>query len=283
MIYQVNIMVPKRKETEIEEILYALVFQGWETLDEKDFTIFRIYLKEEEFRGSLLKDLEKFLAKHLDVKVEYVIVEEKNWVEIWRESFKPVEIGETLLIIPPWIDASKFREKKVIIIEPGQAFGTGHHPTTQMMLENIELLAKKLTSCEKCTILDLGCGTGILAIACAKLIPNAEIWAVDIDEEAIKATHLNATLNQVKDKIIITDKIPNLKFDTILANLGYKELKNLSLQIKELSKKEKTDLFLSGILNEDAEEIKNIYEKLGYKLIKIKTENEWTFLWFKLE
>lgn len=283
MIYQLNIIASKNKESEVEEILYDLVSQGWETLSEENFVIFRIYLEEINFKeNKLIKDLEKALAKHLDVRLEYVLVEEKNWVEIWRESFRPLEVGETLVIVPPWISPETFGEKRVILIEPGQAFGTGHHSTTQMMLKNIEIFCKGIPSERELYILDLGCGTGILGIACAKLIPNSKIWAVDIDEEAIRACYLNVSLNKVENQIIITTEIPDLKFDLILANIGYKELKNLAPRITELADKGKTTLFLSGILNEDADEIKKIYENLNFKLIKKDQDKEWTFLWFEL-
>lgn len=283
MIYQLNIIASRDRESEVEEILYDLVFQGWETLNEGDLVVFRIYLEEMNFNESeVIKDLEKALAKYLDVRLEYVLVEERNWVEIWKESFKPVEVGEALVIVPPWIDPKTFSGKNVIFIEPGQAFGTGHHATTQMMLKNIEIFSKGIPSEEKLYILDLGCGTGILAITCAKLLPNSKVWAVDIDEEAIKACHLNISLNKVEHQIRVTAEIPDLKFDLILANIGYKELKKLAPRIKELSEKGKTMLFLSGILNEDAEEIRKTYENLGFKLIKIDQDREWTFFCFKL-
>lgn len=283
MIYQLNIIVAKDKESEVEEILYELVSQGWETLSKEDFVIFRIYLEEMNFNESkMVKDLEKALAKYLEVKLEYVLVEEKNWVEIWKESFKPVEVGEALVIVPPWIDPQTFSGKKVILIEPGQAFGTGHHATTQMMLKNIEVFSKGIPSEEELCILDLGCGTGILGIVCAKLFPKARVWAVDIDEEAIRACTFNADLNKVRDQIITTTEIPDLKFDLILANIGYKELKNLASRIREAADKGKTTLFLSGILNEDAEEIRRIYENLDFKLIKKDQDKEWAFLWLEL-
>lgn len=282
MIYQLNIIVARGKESEIEEILYELVSQGWETLNEEDFVIFRIYLEEKNFNESkIVKDLEKALAKYLEVKLEYVLVEEKNWVEIWKESFKPVEVGEALVIVPPWIDPPTFSRKKVILIEPGQAFGTGHHVTTQMMLKNIEIFSKGISSEEELYILDLGCGTGILGIVCAKLLPKARVWAVDIDEEAIRACTLNADLNEVKDQIITTTEIPDLEFDLILANIGYKELKSLAPHIRKLSVEGKTTVFLSGILKEDAEEIRRLYESLAFRLIKKEEDKEWTFFWFE--
>ncbi len=280
MYCEITLKVPdKNKLGElIEEFLYEHFPQGWETIEEKNIIIFKIYAKE---RAPEIDNLEKFLAKHLDVEVEYRLIKEENWAEVWKANFRPIKLGKNLVIIPPWEKYEPYFEEIVIIIEPAQAFGTGHHPTTQMMLENIENYTEKFGK-GFLKILDLGCGTGILGIACAKLISNCKIWAVDIDEEAIKACKYNVKLNQMQEKFSIQKEIPEEMFDLILANIGYRELKNLASSIKKHSKKDRTHVFLTGILNEDAEKIENLYRNLGYQLVKKQSEKEWAFLWMKL-
>ena len=279
MYYQITLKIPKIKGELVEEFLYQYISQGWETIENESKYIFNIFLKDNSLEIDLL---ENFLAKHSDIEVSYKVLKEENWAEIWKANFKPIKIGKKLIIIPPWEKHKADLENVVIIIEPAQAFGTGHHPTTQMMLENIEIFMEKANKekLKNLKILDLGCGTGILGITCAKLFKDCKIWAVDIDEEALKACQYNAILNKVKTKFYIRKSIPNIKFHLILANIGYKELKNLAQLLKKLSQKE-THLFLSGFLNEDAEEIIKIYETQGFKTIKHQREIEWSFLWMK--
>lgn len=277
MYYQVVLKVPKEKVEIVEEFLYLHISQGWETIEKDSEYVFNIFFKEKSAEPIFL---EKFLAKHLDIEVNYKILKEENWTELWKANFKPLEIGKNLVVIPPWEKCLAYREKIIIIIEPYQAFGTGHHPTTQMMLENIEIFMEKIVkeSSKNLKILDLGCGTGILGIACAKLLKNCKIWAVDIDEEALKACNYNVILNKVKSKFHIQKDLPKRKFNLILANIGYRELENLADNIKILSQKG-THIFLSGILYEEIEGIMEVYNKKGFKLVKKQKKEEWGFLW----
>jgi ribosomal protein L11 methyltransferase len=121
----------------------------------------------------------------------YVYVEESNWMEAWKEHYRPIEVGERFLILPAWINPQPDSEKLAIQIEPGMAFGTGTHPTTQLSLELLERWQRPGD-----LVIDVGCGSGILSIASAKL--GAEfVLAVDVDEKAVTLTEENVQLNQV--------------------------------------------------------------------------------------
>lgn len=276
-IYQVILKVPYTKKEKVEDFLYAHIQKGWETIEKKFRVYFILYLNEESPELALL---EEFLEKNSEINVEYKLLKEENWEEIWKAHFKPLKIGKYLVIIPPWEKYEPNPYEVVVIIEAGQAFGTGHHPTTKMMLENIEIFKERIKD-TNLKIIDIGCGTGILSIACAKLFKNSTIFAIDIDELAIEASKENAILNKVEDKIIIQKEIPQEKFHLILANIGYREIKNLAPIIKSCSQIG-SHVFLSGFLNTDAVNIINIYQNMGYSLIKHQRENEWSFLWLKL-
>ncbi|RLG12086.1 hypothetical protein DRN73_03600 [Candidatus Pacearchaeota archaeon] len=279
--YQIIITSPQILREKIEEFLYENIPQGWETIEIGKKIQFNVFI--EENNKIQLKKLENLLILYPELKIEYKVLKSQNWAEIWKVNFKPIKVGKNLVILPPWEKYQKKSYEVLVVIEPGQAFGTGHHATTQMMLENIEKYfenTKELQSLKEIKILDLGCGTGILGIACAKLCQFCKIWAIDIDEEALKAAFYNIKLNKIEKRIILKKEIPQETFDLILANIGYKELKKMASIIKKISKRN-TQVFLSGFLFEDKEDIMKIYQKIGFKVIKIQKQEEWGFIWFK--
>ncbi|MEK7325864.1 MAG: 50S ribosomal protein L11 methyltransferase [Chloroflexota bacterium] len=123
----------------------------------------------------------------------YTPVSDANWAELWKANYKPIRIGNRLVVIPSWLADRQSTEPPniPILMDPGMAFGTGTHPTTQLCLALIEAHLKPDD-----TVLDLGCGSGILAIAAAKLGAKS-VLAVDIDDESIRATQENAEINGV--------------------------------------------------------------------------------------
>jgi ribosomal protein L11 methyltransferase len=150
---------------------------------------------------------------------EFHTVDEQDWAEAWKVHYQPVRIGRRLLIRPLWIDMDIAPADLEIALDPGMAFGTGTHPTTQLCLEALEDLVTPGVS-----VLDLGCGSGILAIGAAKL-GAAHIWALDIDPIAVKVTVENAAQNGVAD--FITAQEGSLetvlhsarRFDLLAANI----------------------------------------------------------------
>ncbi|MGB1286173.1 MAG: 50S ribosomal protein L11 methyltransferase [Aggregatilineales bacterium] len=159
----------------------------------------RGYLAQADETDSLKAQIERNLG-YLNMMYPvpaptYRIVDEENWADAWKVHYKPVRIGKRILIRPLWIEMPIDADDIEIALDPGMAFGTGTHPTTQLCLEAIEDLVTPGLD-----ILDLGCGSGILAIAAAKLNAGS-ILAVDIDDIAVKSTIENATVNGVADKI----------------------------------------------------------------------------------
>lgn len=128
-----------------------------------------------------------------DMKIREVA--DQDWLAEWKKGWQPVIVGQRFLVAPPWSEIPSGDERLVIRIEPGMAFGTGTHETTRLCLEAIE------NYFDGSSFLDVGTGTGILAIAAAKLRPEARIEACDTDAEAIVIARDNARLNNVEDKI----------------------------------------------------------------------------------
>jgi ribosomal protein L11 methyltransferase len=151
-------------------------------------------------------------------------VADQDWLGEWKKSWQPVEVGQRFIIAPPWVEIANEHERIVIRIEPGMAFGTGTHETTRLCLAAIEKYFSGGS------FLDVGTGTGILAIAAAKLFPDARIEACDTDPEAIAIARENARLNGVAEKIAFrvgTVEEATASADVVCANLTADVIQNL--------------------------------------------------------
>jgi len=277
MYLQIEVSLPRNKSKTFEELLYDLFPAGWETIENEKEVTFIVFLKEEE--KEKIEKIKSEAGKE-GKKIKILFIEDKDWNEVWKAGFKPLKVGRRLVIVPPWEIYNPEEGEVIIIIEPGQAFGTGHHPTTQMMLNNIEKFFEQRKEKERLKVLDLGCGTGILGIACAKLYKNIKVLAVDIDKEALKATNYNAKLNGVSPVVKTAEEIQETGFDLVVANIGYKELCKLAELIKN-SVKIGGSVFLSGILKEDLDKLERRYLKLGFKKVYREEKEEWGFLWIE--
>lgn len=173
-------------------------------------------------------------------------VVDEDWLGEWKKSWQPVEVGERFIIAPPWAEIPDEHGRIVIRIEPGMAFGTGTHETTRLCLAAIE---KHFSGA---SFLDVGTGTGILAIAAAKLSPDAQIEACDTDAEAVDIARENARLNGVADKITFrvgTIEETTASADLVCANLTANVITEL---LPALLSATCRHLVLSGILDSQA-------------------------------
>jgi ribosomal protein L11 methyltransferase len=195
-------------------------------------------------------------------------VAEHDWLAEWKANWQPVEVGARFLIAPPWSEINNSR-RLVIRIEPGMAFGTGTHETTRLCLAAIE---KHYTGG---SFLDVGTGTGILAIAAAKLFPQAHVEACDTDTEAVAIAQENAHLNDVSERIkfrvgTVEDQTPsaacvcaNLTADVIIPLLP--ALINVTCE----------RLILSGILATQTAQVRSALSESGVNTCEIVPDGEW--------
>lgn len=181
---------------------------------------------------------------------------DEDWVRKTQADFPPISISHTLLISPSWHDASQF-PGKVVKIDPGLAFGTGTHPTTLLCLE---WLARQ-TFTDK-TVVDFGCGSGILALA-ADALGAKHIYATDHDPQAIEATNNNLKLNTQQAEsftICLPEILPKLTADIVIANILATPLMQLVDKLTELTK-EGGQIILSGILTNEEQTIVDVYSR----------------------
>lgn len=217
--------------------------------------------------------------------VELANVREEDWANNWKQYFKPLSVGEKLVIKPSWEEYNKVDDSIILEIDPASSFGTGQHNTTQLCLELIE---KNLNNGDR--LLDLGCGSGILSIA-SILLGAEEVTAVDIDQNSVKIAKENAEKNNIAaekytaycgnviDDNELVEKIGG-GYDVIAANIVADVLIAMSPLFEKFVKKGGT-LILSGIISERCHEVIDAVKAKGYTLVEQREENDWVALSFK--
>ena len=199
---------------------------------------------------ALLTALRSQIGELPDHRIE--AVEDKDWEREWMENFKPICFGEKLWIVPSWHEPPQ-PDAVNILLDPGLAFGTGTHPTTALCLQwldKADLTGK--------TVIDYGCGSGILAIAAALLGAN-KVIGVDTDPQALEATQANAQRNGVIIETYLPQHCPTVECDLLLANILAGPLMELMPRFVELTRPD-TQLVLSGILDVQADTVSQHYQ-----------------------
>lgn len=221
-----------------------------------------------------MEDANNLKAELNEKNLGQCLIEEKDdedWANNWKKYYKPLEIGEKLAIVPEW-EAYDNDKRIVIKINPGMAFGTGTHESTYMCLELLERYVKKDDE-----IYDIGCGSGILAIAALKLGAKRAL-AVDIDDKCIDASHENAGLNNLEDKMDIKkgnllDVVKgraDLIVSNIIAEIIVDEIKNLKNHM------DKGGIFItSGIIKERRQMVIDALKENGFEIIDELEKNNW--------
>ena len=216
----------------------------------------------------------------------YKQIADQNWMEAWKQHYKPILIGERLVILPAWMD-SPDPNRVAIKIDPGMAFGTGTHPTTQLCLELMEewFNQSKILNQSK-TVIDIGCGSGILSIAALKLGAK-QVLGVDIDAESITNSRENATTNRVGDELmlgvgsvqeILDGKFAFKKAPLVVANILAPVIMRLfDARLADLMD-DQGAIILSGILLEQEQSVIAAGQAKGLEMIERKQIGDWVAL-----
>ena len=228
------------------------------------------------------------LAKPFDLVLpvcKWIQVKDEDWSLSWKKSWKPDPIGKSILILPAWLNVpEKFLERKIIRLDPVSAFGTGSHPSTRLCIEALDNNPPVGQ-----TIADLGCGSGILSLAALKLGAQ-RTFSVDNDSLAISATKINFALNDVPAKLInvflgsideLEANMPEKKIDLILCNILAPVIKSLGPSFEKIIA-HKGKLILSGLLVEQIKELQEFFLSLGWKVLDIKTKDQWALIMLSL-
>jgi len=221
----------------------------------------------------LLNDLPNFGLSAEPARIEVKSFENKNWAEGWKSSFPPQKIGKRLLVSPTWHQIEKTPEQILIYLDPGMAFGTGYHPTTQLSLC---LLEEVIKGGER--VADIGAGSGILAIAAA-LLGAEKITAVDIDELVIPIGKKNAIQNGVREKIefLQGDAFLDDIYDIIIANILTQIILPMIPNCGKYLKPNGLCIF-SGILNKEIPQMEEALNENNFKIVKVLEKEDWVGL-----
>jgi ribosomal protein L11 methyltransferase len=208
-------------------------------------------------------------------RIEIVAFKAQDWAESWKRHFKALEVGRRLLIRPSWIKRKLKKKQALVVLDPGLSFGTGQHPTTRFCLE--QLVTLRNAGCAQ-SFLDIGTGSGILAISAAKL-GYAPVYGFDFDPEAVRIAVRNALRNRVADKLQIRrQNIASFRtsstYSVICANLIYDLLLEHRLRIAG-SVSDGGSLILAGILRSQFRQVCRGYAEVGLKLSTHHAAGEW--------
>ena len=253
--------------------------------------VIKAYLPADSDSAAQMHELKSFLAELSNrhpsaffAPPTLSAVNAEDWSSSWKVHFKPLRVGKRLLIVPTWEDAAELPGDLVIRIDPGMAFGTGGHETTRLCLELLESVMESGPLLNIPSLLDLGTGSGILAMA-ASLLGAGRILALDIDPDAVEVARENLVLNQMSDLIECgTSPLEALteRFDIILANILAEELVRLAPYLTERLLSGGA-LILSGILAEKESLVRKGFASQPLKYVRTACAGEWVAMLYRKE
>lgn len=303
-LWRISIATSREAEEPVTELLASLADQPASSffhLETRKVTVSTYFEKKPTGLAALLQELHAGLVNirrcGLDVRPGKILstrIPRESWAHSWKRHFKPLEIGDALLIKPSWVRRKAKRGQALVVLDPGLSFGTGQHPTTEFCLRQIVKQSAKnklkprgghadvdlnRQSC-KPSLLDVGTGSGILAIAAAKL-GFAPVVAFDFDPESVRVASANARKNGVATRMRLSrqdlTRLPlrsAIRYDVVCANL----ISTLLIaERKRIVARLKPDgvLVLAGILKSEFMLVEKAFGKLGFRLKATTTRKEW--------
>lgn len=261
-----------------------LIEQSWEIahvdlieqellMRDRSYSIVHIYISEEDNASEAIEYIKELLtASAIPFELVSESVNDSSWADGWKKYFKCTEIGDKLVIRPSWEEYDNISGRKVLSIDPGAAFGTGTHATTSLCLQVLE---KHIDT--QSTVLDIGCGSGILSIA-SVLLGAKNAIGVDIDAQSVKVANENAQINSVTDKteFVVGDLAEKItgKYSVVCANIVADVILKLLQNVADYME-DSAILITSGIIDIRKDDVLEGFNKYGFSVIEEHTKDNW--------
>ena len=274
----VHIRIEPFSEERAEIVEAEIVELGFDSFTVEE-PFLNAFIPLEQFSEPMLKTLlSGFDAEEFRLSHTVELVKEQNWNAAWESDFEPVVVGDQVTVRAVY-HKDLPRTRYNVVIDPQMSFGSGHHQTTTMMIE--QLLEERKALKGK-SLLDMGCGTGILAIVAAKLGAGVPVHAVDIDPRCVRSTLANARRNRVPHKIIAVCGDASVlirgQYDYVLANINRNILlADMASYVRAL-KPQGGRIFLSGFYESDIPKLLEAARPLGLKEVSRRTRDDWALL-----
>ncbi|MDU2682867.1 50S ribosomal protein L11 methyltransferase [Clostridium sp.] len=248
--------------------------------------VVKAYFSEEDNIDEILKYINEKMneLKELGIdtgvaKVESEKMFEEDWANNWKKYYKPTKVGEKIVVKPIWEEYDAQGEELVVELDPGMAFGTGTHETTRMCIQSLEKYVK-----EDSTVFDVGCGSGILAIAAAKLGSKMAV-GVDLDPVAVESAKENVGYNNLENIQILYGNLVEVidgKADIVVANIIAEVICILTEDVKRVLK-DNGYFITSGIIHDRVDMVTKKLEETGFEVIEINKDGEWNCIVAKVK
>lgn len=280
-------------DPQLEELIFWNLqkygFSGTVTEVKGEFLLLRAYQLESEISPLDLGAIAKWLEEYAFIEgcsppiTAWELLPDQDWQEAWKQHWKSQLIGDRFLVCPAWLTPQSIENRIVLRLDPGAAFGTGDHPTTQLCIESLEMHFFSRPTKET-VIVDIGCGSGILGIA-SILLGATRVYAVDLDPLAVESAKENCDLNKITpEQMIITKgsvsnlaKLTETKVDGVICNILADVIIELIPRITDLAKSETWGIF-SGIVLEQIEPVAHTLEEYGWNVSTIWKRGQWCCL-----
>ena len=276
---EIKLNIPLEKIEDISSYLFAQGCEGINLTDNNVIIYFSQFQWSNERKFALIDYIREFIPRFGTKDIQVVRIADQDWNKTWKAFFKPVRISQKIVVRPPWEQTGRSKDEIGIIINPKMAFGTGHHESTQLMITGLEEWLK-----EGMNVLDIGTGSGILAIIADKLGAES-VLALDNDPVALRNAYENAQLNNTSGRVKFFLSSPEMlqpsEYDLILANINRIVLIKYADRFADLVKID-GKLILSGLLLSDELQMLQEYRRAGFKSIQKKEIKDWLMLVLEL-